>query len=312
MRPGSVIRLIPIAGLVAALTMGGCDVSVAPTPGSGSASPPPAVVSPRASAIPRPIPTPTPRPTPTAGPAAEPAVGLVPPCPGSTPAGHPVGRLAVERSSNWSGYVATLAGSRFTCVEATWIQPTVECHGLGDQAVTYWVGLGGYDQHALVQIGTESTCLDGQPHASAWRESLPQQRHSMRLGLDIRVGHRIRAQVRWLGGSEYRLTLVDLTNRQRFTIEDTNTVVRRSSAEWIVEAPNGGCPKSCRILKMPDFGTLTFVDARMTYAGRRLPFDAAGPVHLRETMQTQAGKLRSQVTSTAPSGTWFKVRWRRS
>jgi hypothetical protein len=196
-------------------------------------------------------------------------------------------------------------------VEATWVQPKVICHGLADQSATYWVGLGGYDLRGLVQIGTESTCLNGRPQAAAWRESLPKQRYAVRLGLDIRVGHRIRAQVRWLSGSKYRLTLVDLTNRQRFTITDTNTTVRRTSADWIVEAPTGGCPDACRVLKMPDFGTLAFSDAWTTWAGQRLPLDAAGFVHLRVSMETSTGKIRARVASTATDGTAFRVRWLR-
>jgi hypothetical protein len=208
--------------------------------------------------------------------------------------------------------VGTAAGHGFTCVEATWLQPSIRCHGLSPQSVTYWVGLGGYDETGLVQIGTESTCVNGHRLVSAWRESLPRQHFSVRLGLGIRVGHKIRAQVRWLGGTRYRLIVVDLSNGQHLTVDDSNAGVHRTSAEWIAEAPTGGCPKHCHVVKMPEFGTVTFLDAWATVAGRRVPLDGYGFTHVKMTMETSSGAVRSRVVSVAPSGTSIEVRWRRS
>ena len=187
------------------------------------------------------------------------------------------------QSRNWSGYVAS-GTKEFDCVEATWIQPTIGCRSSSTVSAVYWVGLGGYGQEALVQIGTESTCTQGEASAAVWRQSLPDERYSIRASLDISEGDRIWAQARWLSGSRYRLALSDLTTRGHFAIEITNTALKRSSAEWIVESPSGGCPDHCRTLKMPNFSTFRFRTAWATIGGVRRQVDAAPAEHTLETM----------------------------
>ena len=313
-------RVGPIAGVLAAIILiaTGCDASVAPT--APPASAPPAIVTQRPSPTPSPRPTPTPRPTPRPTPTASPTptpspteagpLGLVSPCPGTAPTAHALGRAINAQSRNWSGYVASGAQG-FSCVEATWVQPTVRCRGTTTQSAVYWLGLGGYGQRSLVQIGTESTCIRGEALAAAWHESLPREHFSIRTPLDISVGDRIWAQVRWLGGSGYRLSLVDLTTRKHFAIRVTNTTLKRTSAEWIVEAPAGGCPSQCRTLKMPDFKTFRFGAAWVSIGGVRRQVDSGRFTHVIEAMASSAGAIRAEVTSTSADGTSFAVRWRR-
>ena len=199
----------------------------------------------------------------------------------------------------------------FDCVEATWVQPKVRCRGNAAQSVVYWVGLGGYGQRSLVQVGTESSCLHGTAVTAAWHESLPKEHFSIRTPTRIKVGDRIWAQVRWLGGSRYRLSLANLSNREHFSVKVTNSTVKRTSAEWIVEAPTGGCPSRCRTLRMPDFGTFKFSGAWATMTGRRVQVDASRFVAIIERMISVSGAVRAEVTSTAATGTSFSVRWRR-
>ncbi len=316
----------PIAGLLAAiaLVVTGCNTVVAPT--ASPVSSPAAVATPQPSPTPtvRPTPSPTPIPTPTPTPIAsetaslEPGAsptgagsgGLVSPCPGSEPTSHDVAAAVPGQSRNWSGYVAS-GTKEFDCVEATWIQPTIGCTSSATVSAVYWVGLGGYGQEALIQIGTESTCTQGDASAAVWRQSLPDERFSIRASLKISAGDRIWAQVRWLSGSRYRLALSDLTTRGHFAIEITNTALKRSSAEWIVESPSGGCPDHCRTLKMPNFSTFRFRTAWATIGGVRRQVDAAPAEHTLETMVTGTGAVRAEVTSTSADGTSFAVRWRR-
>ena len=115
----------------------------------------------------------------------------------------------------------------------------------------------------------------------------------------------------WLGGGAYRLSLVDITHPVQFSIRDSNPTLRRTSAEWIVEAPTGGCPDSCHVLSMPDFGRLRFSGTWVTASDVRAPLDGSGFTHERETMITRKGLVRSVVSSTAPDGTSFTVVWKR-
>ena len=311
-------------GLLAAMAVVGasCDAFVSPT--APPVSTPAAVVSqsPTLTPTPRPTPTPTPRPSPSPTPSPTPSpdpnasptdggpVGLVAACPGTAPTSHEVGETTAAESRNWSGYVAN-GGNGFDCVEAIWVQPTVRCSGTTTQSAVYWVGLGGYLQESLVQIGTESSCIRGEASASAWRESLPDEHVYIRLPLRVAAGQRIWAQVRWLTGSRYRLSMSNLVTRRHFSIEVTNATLDRTSADWIVEAPTSGCPSRCRNLKMPDFRTFRFRSAWVSLDGVRRPVDSAPFVHTMETMVSAAGAVRADVISTAADGTSFAVRWRR-
>jgi hypothetical protein len=233
----------------------------------------------------------------------------VDPCPGSPPPTQS-GRGSVDQSRNWAGYVATGA-TTFACVEATWTQPKVRCIGSSAQSVVFWVGLGGFNQGGLVQVGTESTCGPAGTLVAAWHESLPKEHFSIRSAIRISAGDRVWAQVRWLDGSHYRLSLADLTNHQHFALRVTNTIIERTSAEWVVEAPTGGCPSHCHTLRMPDFRTFRFSEAWLSLGGVRRPVNGTRFVHVREAMVSPAGVIRADVASLAATGASFTVRWRR-
>ncbi len=312
---GRIARTGVLAGLVLVLGVG-CDSSVSPTPTGAAVLPTETPSSqptarPTPSPTPRPTPTPTPTPTPSATPTAGPTVApaLVDPCPGS-PATTQAGRGTTGQSRNWAGYVATGA-TTFACVEATWTQPKVRCVGSTAQSVVFWVGLGGFDQRGLVQVGTEATCGPAGTLVVAWHESLPKERFSIRSAIRVSAGDRVWAQVRWLDGSHYRLSLADLTNRQHFALRVTNAIVDRTSAEWIVEAPTGGCPSHCHTLRMPDFRTFRFSEAWLSLAGVRRPVNGTRFVHVREAMVNSAGTTRADVASLSATGASFTVRWRR-
>ena len=305
--PARLAALLLVAGLA-----GACDASnprpTAPSPSAGSSPSPTATVGPS----PTPTPTPSAMSSPaTAGPAASPLPPGVVPCPGSAARGHPTGTNASARSSNWSGYVATSRAQQFSCVEGTWKQPSVHCPSRGVRTVSYWVGIGGVGQEALEQIGTQTECAGGRAIVVAWHESLPRERAEVTEPLDVRPGDTVWAQARWLGAAAYRLSLVDITHPVQFGIRDSNPTLRRTSAEWIVEAPTGGCPDSCHVLSMPDFGRLRFSGTWVTAADVRAPLDGSGFTHERETMITRKGLVRSVVSSTAPDGTSFTVVWKR-
>jgi peptidase A4-like protein len=309
---GRIARAGALACAVALLGAG-CDSPVSPTPSAAAPTETPSS-QPTARPTPSPTPTPTPTPslTPSAAPTASPTIAppaLVDPCPGSAPPAQ-AGRASTGRSRNWAGYVATGA-TTFACVEATWTQPKVRCVGSAAQSVVFWVGLGGFDQRGLVQVGTESTCGPAGTLVAAWHESLPKERFSIRSAIRVSAGDRVWAQARWLDGSHYRLSLADLTNRQHFTLRVTNAVVDRTSAEWIVEAPTGGCPSHCHTLRMPDFRTFRFSEAWLSLGGVRRPVNGTRFVHVREAMVNSAGATRAAVTSLGSTGASFTVRWRR-
>ena len=323
-------RLVRTAlSILVAVLLGACDATTSPTPSPGGTAPEtapgtlatPSTTSPRSVTVSptppatiasrSPGPTASPSPIPSA-PSGAPALVGPAPCPGRTP-GTPSGPGRSESSTNWSGYTAMSTRSIFTCVEATWIQPTIRCSGTATRALSIWVGIGGFDQTGLEQIGTEADCRRGTASASLWHESLPAQKSEVRIDLAVRAGDTVRARVLALGKSVYELSIVNVTRNTTFSVRDTNRRVRTTSAEWIVEAPTGGCPSNCRILSMPNFGKVRMSGTWLTASGVRSSITGGGYTHVNDRMVTSGGQTtRAVVTSTATDGSSFAVTWRHS
>ena len=237
------------------------------------------------------------------------AVGPAP-CPGR--AGNTArGPNDDQSSTNWSGYTALATKPVFTCVEATWVQPTIKCSGNSTRAVSIWVGIGGFDQFGLVQIGSEVDCRHGRAVSSMWRESLPAQRSEVLIDLAVQSGDTVRARVTAEGQSVYELSIVNVTRNKMFTVRETNKRVKATSAEWIVEAPTGGCPSDCHVLPLPNFGKVRLSGTWLTASGVRRTLAGSGYTHINDRMVSEQGDTtRALVTSTAADGSSFVVTWR--
>src|SRR4051812_44346743 len=59
---------------------------------------------------------------------------------------------SVDRSLNWSGYVA--GGSDYTAISGSWVVPQVSGGTLSADAT--WVGIGGTASRNLIQAGTQA------------------------------------------------------------------------------------------------------------------------------------------------------------
>lgn len=314
-----------IALWLSAMLLGACDAFSGPTPTTAGQStdvtastPPGDTPSLPAGPTSRPtVATPSPKPTPTATPTPPPpssAPALVgpAPCPGKATT-TAKGPAESESSTNWSGYTALSTKAIFTCVEATWIQPTIHCTGNSTRAVSIWVGIGGFDQSALEQIGTEADCRHGSAVASMWHESLPTQRAEVLIDIAVRPGDTVRARVSAVGKSVYELSIVNVTRNTTFTVRDTNKRLKATSAEWIVEAPTGGCPSNCHVLPMPNFGKLRMSGTWLTASGVRRSLLGSGYSHVNDRMVSSGGQTtRAIITSTASDGSSFVVTWRHS
>ena len=149
-------------------------------------------------------------------------------------------------STNWSGYAVT--GSSFTSAKGSWIVPTATCSS-GNQYAAFWVGIDGYSSSSVEQTGTDSDCSRGKPSYYAWYEFYPQPSFTI-SSLTIKPGDRMSAQVVY-SGSEFTITITDETSGKSFSKSATVRNAKRSSAEWIAEAPS-----SSRVLPLADFGTV--------------------------------------------------------
>jgi hypothetical protein len=206
---------------------------------------------------------------------------------------------AAATSGNWAGYVVT--GGPFTSVTATWRVPAVSAppsHG----SVSAWVGLNGYGDRTLEQVGTNSSVIGGVPHYSSWYEVIP--RPAVPTPLHIAPGDVIRATVVADTPGTFTFTLQDLTTGASFTTHQSAPRTPLSSAEVITEAPSvGSAPGSIKMVPLARFAPLRF--SGIAVNGRPLS-------SFRWTRVTMDG-ARSTLAAASPlpdRGTAFTVTWR--
>ena len=296
-------------GFAASLLVGAClgPDSVPASP----ASPGPTAAGATLAASPSLAPTPSPEPTPGSivpPPAAKPA-----PCPGADRTPGAVGRQLTGTSSNWSGYVAAVKKTGVTCVEGSWIEPSVTCPRTGHQAVATWIGIDGFaartlgvaSTDVLVQIGTQADCHDGVATHGAWHEILPGEMAEVPIFATIHAGDHISARISYASG-QFTLVIYDREAAFSFSLTATAPGAPRRTAEWIVEAPATSCPGTCSPVAMPKFTPVTFTDAHATIAGQRSSIndDSWSTVKLR---MVRGGITRTTTSSLSSHGTSFKV-----
>jgi hypothetical protein len=146
-------------------------------------------------------------------------------------------------------------GSTFTSVTGSWVVEPVVCTGTGaGDYAAFWVGLDGYSSSTVEQIGTGVECIGRTPYYYAWYELYPNP--SEGIALAVYPGNYVSASVTY-ASSGFTLTLTNVTTGKSFSKTAQVPGAKRSSAEWIVEAPC--CTgKNNGILSLADFGTVGF------------------------------------------------------
>jgi hypothetical protein len=138
-------------------------------------------------------------------------------------------------SYNWSGYAdASTTANTFTGVSGTWRQPATRCSP--EQRLTaFWVGLDGFNDETVEQLGTLAYCFEGLPYYFSWWEMFPGA--SVTVGSTVQPGDLISASVK-RSGTSYTLTLIDFTTPgNSFSTVQSCTTCENDSAEWIAERP---------------------------------------------------------------------------
>lgn len=213
-------------------------------------------------------------------------------------------------SQNWSGYAAVTninkPGSRsVSFVTGTWTIPTLTATPDTSYS-SIWVGIDGYSSGTVEQIGTEQDWVDGAQQNYAWFEMYPDYSFEI-VGFPANNGDLVTGIVSYVGDHEFQLILINYTN-QVFTIVPSGYTyapkAKRSSAEWIVEAPFLNT-----ILPLADFGTVTFVgceatirDVTGTISTPIWEFDAL-------TMVTADGEVKALPSDLSNDGSSFSVTW---
>jgi len=197
-------------------------------------------------------------------------------------------RLGSGTSTNWCGYAAD--GSNVTDVKGTWTVPGIIPGGCANSYSAAWVGIDGDNSNTVEQCGTEQ---DSSGQYYAWYEMYP--KGSAYVG-PVSRGDTITAEVHYEGGGNFRLTMIRNNNYTQpiLNIVQKLAQARRTSAEWIMEAPwSGG------VLPLAEFGTMSFSGCSSTGS-------TGGVQPIR--MANSSGQTKADVSSFWNGGS-FSVSW---
>ncbi len=206
-------------------------------------------------------------------------------------------------STIWSGYAAAnnlaapIVGS-VTSVSGSWTVPTLTC-GTTAAYSSMWVGIDGYTNSTVEQIGTDSNCSSGSQVNDAWFEMFPQP--AFFINHTVTTGDVMTASVVYTGNGNFTLTLDDTTADWSFSTTRKSNKAQRTTAEWILEAPGRST------LPLADFGTASFTDASATIGGSARAIDGGGTGTYDAI--TKVGAQSSSPGGLTDSGTAFSLKW---
>lgn len=170
-------------------------------------------------------------------------------------------------SGNWSGYAITAGG--YSQVSATWTVPTPAATASPTYSA-FWIGIDGFSNNSLIQVGTEHDYTSNGAQYYAWWEVLPAAEAKV-YSLAVRGGDKMSASIARAGGTSFKITLSNQTTGQSFsTVQTYNGPL--ASAEWIVEAPNVGSQAS----SLAHYGQTSFTSASVNGASPNLTRGQSG------------------------------------
>lgn len=186
-------------------------------------------------------------------------------------------------SYNWSGFAdAEAASTRVSSVSGQWVIPYVQCPGGAyhnqDAFLAQWVGIDGWSNGTVEQLGSATQCFEGVTYYYVWFEMFPAGTVEegtlacINDNVDCpQPGDHISASVTATSAGDYTLSLNDWDNPQEsfsITASCAPTTCLDSSAEWIVERPAFDLPFGFQILPLADFFQTGFSNGRLTSGGK--------------------------------------------
>jgi Peptidase A4 family len=225
---------------------------------------------------------------------------------------HMVGNVTVSESTNWSGYAVT--GSGFTQAKGSWTVPSVACRTTPNTYSSFWVGLDGWSSSTVEQTGTDSDCSGTSPSYYAWYEFYPKGSYLI-SSVPVSPGNKMSAEVVY-SGTEFTVTITNETTGKTFSTSARVNKAKRSSAEWIAEAPC--CTRAGGILPLSDFGTVDFGDDHTGVIGTNDATDSStsgaisafGSGVQESEMYSTSGVAEALPSNLSSDGTSFTVAWK--
>jgi hypothetical protein len=221
-------------------------------------------------------------------------------------------------SLNWSGYVTTrnLSQSKdysVSHVTGSWRVPTIKSATIQSYSLI-WVGMDGYFNHHLEQIGTGHNWGNGAQENFAWF-----QVGSKYLIKDfpVNIDDQIVGDVQYVGNGFFHLVLKNLTQGVSFDVPKKYTKAShalRSSAEWIVEVPfDHHLPlplADFTAFLIPTSHTITFSNGWAKINGERGAIGLSSWTNQAVTMTLENGTTVKSAPSSLDTGkAGFSLTW---
>jgi hypothetical protein len=181
---------------------------------------------------------------------------------GTAPA---VVKPAAVTNNNWTGYVLVGHTQGFRQVTGQFKVPTVACTSANSKA-SFWIGLDGYGNGTVEQVGISTNCTNFVPLFQAWWEMAP---NSTQYKFLVSPGDTISMLVKYVGGA-WNLALTDLTlnnDAHKFNVTEpcpSGHVCENMTAEAVLEADNG---KNLSNFKSAGFTEVQAVDSSNATTG---------------------------------------------
>jgi hypothetical protein len=205
-----------------------------------------------------------------------------------------------------------------TAVSGSWVVPTVSASS-SNRDTSYsavWVGVDGYDDSTVEQIGTSQNVVNGSAVYQVWWEMYStgkQQAEQVVSSMTIEPGDSISASVQYISSGAYagdfHLTITDNSRADdSFSIyvssaQTQSPTAEQSSAEWIVESPTVGN----NVADLADFGTVTFTSATATINGVTGSIGASAWQSQAINMASNFGSVEDTTSTLVGSGSSFTV-----
>jgi hypothetical protein len=224
-------------------------------------------------------------------------------------------------SYNWSGFADVQSGTTpISSVSARWTIPQVSCltgrYQNQDAFLAQWVGLDGFTDGTVEQLGTATQCYEGVEYYYDWYEMFPggtvEEGTTQCINNNVdcpRPGDVVQASVDSTpsgANNDYTLALRDFSSPQEsFSVSATcpATTCVNSSAEWIVERPAFSLPFGFQILPQADYNQTAFTDGTVSAGGATTSIENyAGTVYDVAMIDDSQGYFLSCPGQRGPSG----------
>ncbi|MGH9169516.1 MAG: G1 family glutamic endopeptidase [Acidimicrobiales bacterium] len=200
-------------------------------------------------------------------------------------------------SQTWSGYAVT-GDKPYTSISGSWSVPPLNC-AKGSGFVSPWIGIDGWANETVEQIGVDYDCMGGKASYHTWVEMYPA--NSIYFTETVKAGDVLAAKVT-VSGSSWVLTESDYAERWTKTFHKTASAAK-ASAEAILEDLGNSPPAPY----VDDFRVENF--RNLQASGKA--FAAAGTAH--KTSLKRASTLLSKESAlskqSGQSKSEFSITW---